>query len=351
MFKNFDWLIAILIVFIFSLGLTVLYSVAPNLVFHQLLYFGLGLILFLFFAGSDYRIFKNLSAIGYLLAAIFLLLTFLLGRATRGAVRWISLGPFTLQPSELVKPLFILSFSGLAASKDLSKIKNLLLLLLLFLALAFLIFFQPALGSTLVVLIIWLSIIFVAGVKFSYVLLAFFSSCSLFPLIWRALAGYQKKRILAFLNPRADPLGSGYHLIQSRIAVGSGRIFGKGLGQGTQSHLKFLPEFQSDFIFAALAEELGLVGALILLVCYFLLLWRILKIAQSSRDKFGFLIAVGVFSMLFFQIFVNVGMNIGLVPITGITLPLVSSGGSSLVATLISLGLVESIARVEKKGI
>lgn len=351
MFKNFDWLIFLSIIFIFSLGLTVLYSVAPHLVSHQLIYFALGLTLFFLFSNIDYRIFQNFFLGFYFLSIFFLLLTFLLGRVTRGALRWISLGPFTFQPSEFVKPLFILSFSGLVALKDSSKLKNLFLLLSLFLPLAFLIFYQPALGSTLTVLAIWLSIIFVGGMKLSHLFLMFFSGCSLLPIIWRTLADYQKKRVLAFLNPRGDPLGGGYHLIQSRIAVGSGRIFGKGLGQGTQSHLRFLPEFQSDFIFAALAEELGLLGSLILIVCYFLLLWRILKIAKNSKDKFALLITVGVFFMLFFQIFVNISMNIGLVPITGITLPLVSYGGSSLVATLISLGLVESIAKVEKKRI
>ncbi len=351
MFKNFDWLIFLSIIFIFSLGLTILYSVAPHLVFHQLIYFALGLALFFLVANIDYRLFRNFVWFFYFLAIISLLLTFLLGRVTRGALRWISLGPFTFQPSEFVKPLFILSFSGLVAWKGSRNLKNLLLLLALFLPLALLIFYQPALGSTLTVFIVWLAIIFVGGMRAAHFFLMLLSSCSLLPIIWRSLADYQKERILAFLNPKGDPLGSGYHLIQSKIAAGSGRIFGKGLGQGTQSHLQFLPEFQSDFIFAALAEELGLVGSLLLVGCFFFLLWRILKVAKNSQDQFALLISVGVFAMLFFQIFVNIGMNIGLVPIAGITLPLVSSGGSSLVATLISLGLVESIARVEKKRI
>ena len=351
MFKNFDWLIFLDIIFIFSLGLIVLYSVAPDLVFHQLIYFGLGLLLFFLFSKIDYQIFQSFPLIFYAFSLGFLLLTFILGRVTRGTLRWVSLGPLTFQPSELVKPFFILSFSGWAASKDISKIKNLILLLLLFLPLGILIFFQPALGSTLVVFITWLSIVFMAGVQLSSFLITLFSGGLLLPVVWRVLADYQKKRVIAFFNPRSDPLGSSYHQIQSRIAVGSGRIFGKGLGQGTQSHLRFLPEFQSDFIFAALGEELGLIGSSILIICYSLLLWRILKIGESSGNKFARLIAVGVFSMLFFQIFVNIGMNIGLVPITGITLPLISSGGSSLVATLISLGLVESIARLEKKRV
>lgn len=351
MFKNFDWLILLFIIIIFSLGLIILYSVAPDLVFHQFIYFGLGLLLFFLFSKIDYQIFQSLPLVLYAFSALFLLLTFLLGKVTRGTLRWISLGPLTFQPSELVKPFIILSFSGWAASRDLSKVKNLIFLLVLFLPLAFLIFFQPALGSTLVVFVVWLVIVFLAGMGLSYLLITFLSGGLLLPLFWRFLADYQKRRLTAFFDPGADPLRSGYHLIQSRIAVGSGQIFGKGLGQGTQSHLRFLPEFHSDFIFAALSEELGLVGSLILISCYFFLLWRILKISGSSRNKFARLIAVGVFSMLFFQIFVNIGMNIGFVPITGITLPLVSSGGSSLVATMISLGLVENIVRLEKKTI
>ncbi len=351
MFKNFDWTIVIAIFFIFSLGLTTLYSVAPDFVSHQLIYFALGLAFFFLLANLDYRIFQGLSPILYSLSILLLLSPFFLGRVTRGASRWITIGPFTLQPSEVVKPLLILFFAGWAATRNLRNLKNLLLLLLLFLPLAFLVFYQPALGSTLVVFVIFLAIVFMGGMRLVHFLIALLSGCVLLPLGGRFLADYQKKRILAFLNPVSDPLGSGYHLIQSKIAVGSGRIFGKGLGQGTQSHLRFLPEFQSDFIFAALAEELGLIGSLILLICYLFLFWRILKIAENSRGKFALLICVGVFSMLFFQFLVNISMNIGLLPITGITLPLVSSGGSSLVATLISLGLIENIARVERKRI
>jgi len=349
MLKNFDWPLLVWTIFIFLLGGLVLYSVAPNFFSHQLLYFVLGLILFFLFSNLDYRIFENLSIPLYFFSLIFLFSPFLLGKITRGASRWISIGSFTLQPSELVKPVLILIFASWACHQNLSQIKNLCLLFLLFLPLALLIFYQPALGSTLVILTVFLAIIFSAGLKMSHLVSGLIIGTVFFPLFWKKLASYQKKRLLAFLNPQKDPLGSGYHLIQSKIAIGSGGIFGKGLGQGTQTHLKFLPEFQSDFIFAALAEELGLVGCLFLLGFYLFLLCRILKIGQESKDQFGFLIAVGVFTMLFFQLTVNVGMNIGLMPITGITLPLVSSGGSSLVATLISLGLIESIAKVEKK--
>lgn len=351
MFKNFDWLIVLAVLFIFSLGVLVLYSVAPEFARHQLIYFILGFVFFCLISHFDYSFFEGLPLILYVFSFFSLLSPFFLGTVTRGASRWITLGPLTLQPSEGVKPLFILIFASLANRLDLSKIKNLFLLFLIFFPLGFLVFSQPSLGSTLVVFTIFLAIVFTAGVKLAHFLVVLLTGSSLMPLVWRFLAIYQKRRLLSFLDPWQDPLGSGYHLIQSKIAVGSGLIFGKGLGQGTQSHLRFLPEFQSDFIFAALAEELGLIGSFLLMAGYFFLLWRILKIAAESQNRFGSLVAVGVFAMLFFQTAVNMGMNLGLLPVTGVTLPLVSSGGSSLITTLVSLGLVKSIVRVEKERI
>lgn len=344
MFKDFEWLILILIVFIFSLGTAALASVAPELVKPQLIYFGLGLILFFLFSQLDYCFFQNLAPLTYLFSILLLALTLILGRLTRGTLRWLALGPFTLQPTEMIKPFFILAFSGLAANRQMK------LAMVLFLPLAWLIFCQPALGSLIAIAFTWLAIIFIAGINLWYLFFGLTGGSLLFPLVWRFLAEYQKKRIIAFLNPSQDPLGSGYHLIQSKIAIGSGRIFGKGLGQGTQSHLRFLPEFQSDFIFSALAEELGLLGGLLMLIFFFLLFWRLLKIAGRTKEPFGALVATGIASMLFFQVFVNIGMNIGLLPVTGITLPLVSAGGSSLIATLIALGIAVNIAKLEKKN-
>jgi len=158
------------------------------------------------------------------------------------------------------------------------------------------------------------------------------------------LASYQRRRLLTFINPQADPLLAGYNAIQAVITVGSGQLWGRGLGHGTQSHLRFLPERHTDFIFASLTEELGLIGSLLVISLFTLLLWRILVAARQAPDRFGHLICLGVFSSLFSQMFINIGMNIGLLPITGVTLPLLSSGGSSLIATAISLGLVVNIA-------
>lgn len=169
------------------------------------------------------------------------------------------------------------------------------------------------------------------------------------PITWFFLHDYQKERITGFLAPELDPLGRGYNLIQSTIAVGSGQLFGRGLGRGTQSRLQFLPEFRTDFIFASIAEELGLLGSLVILLIYLYMLLYCLKIANQTEDKFSYLIIIGVSSMLLFQVFVNIGMNIGILPITGITLPLISYGGSSLIVTFICLGLIASVTKNRKK--
>jgi rod shape determining protein RodA len=277
-----------------------------------------------------------------------LLLPLFFGEATRGAVRWFHLGPVGFQPSEIIKPLFILFFANFLADRK----TNFLFFIFYFLFCIpplFLIFKQPDLGTSLVISAVFLGILFAAKTDFKLLIV----NCSLLiaglPILWHFLQDYQKTRIISFFRPYQDPLGAGYNLIQSVIAVGSGLLFGRGLGRGTQSQLYFLPERSTDFIFASLAEELGLLGSLLLLGAYFLLLWRILTIAKEAADEQGYLIAIGAFSLFLFQVLVNVGMNLGLLPITGITLPLVSLGGSSILAMMITLGLVESVARARKK--
>jgi len=213
----------------------------------------------------------------------------------------------------------------------------------------FLIFRQPDLGTTLVILAVWLGMILAQGLELKFLLSLLILSAVGLPFSWLFLKDYQKLRILTFLNPESDPLGAGYNLIQAMIAVGAGGIFGRGLGRGTQSQLAFLPEARTDFIFASLAEELGLFGSLILLLLFLFLSLRILKAAREAPDDFGYYLCAGVFSLLTFQVFVNVGVNIGILPITGITLPLVSQGGSSVLAVMTCLGLVESVARARKK--
>ena len=343
-FSNFDWplLMATLVILIF--GSAIVASVLPSFLSQHLSHVLLALIFFLIFSQIDYRVYLKVAPLLFGFSLVFLLLPLIFGRITRGTLRWIQIGSLTIQPSELVKPFLVLYFSSFFYSGKV-KTKQMLTGLLLLSLPVFLIFSQPDFGSTLVVISSWLGIFLASGVSW-HLLLA--SSLFLFlspPLIWRFLEDYQRQRILSFLDPFGDPLGAGYNLIQAKIAVGSGQLFGRGLGRGTQSHLQFLPERHTDFIFASLAEELGFLGSTFLILAFGILAWRILAIGQKSKDNFGFLFCFGCFSLLFSQIFINIAINLGLLPVTGIPLPLVSYGGSSLLATMIFLGIVQNIAR------
>lgn len=337
--KLIDWRLIIPCLVIIALSLSILFSISPNLAWAQLSFILLGTGLFVLFSKFDYQHHLPLAKIYILGSFLFLILPIVFGVVTRGSVRWIQLGPLTIQPSEIIKPFLIIIFSYLLSAK-----LNLVTYLIALLIPGFLIFKQPDLGSTLVVLAIWLGIWFISKLPLISLFVSTLTITILSPIVYKFLKPYQQQRVLSFLNPYADPKGSGYQVIQSTIAVGSGRLFGQGLGQGTQSQLKFLPERQTDFIFATIAEELGLIGALVLLIAIFFLLSHLLTIARKAPDQFSQMIVIGVFSMLFFQIFVNIGMNLGLLPITGITLPLVSAGGSSMLATMIALGLVHNIS-------
>jgi rod shape determining protein RodA len=340
-----DWQLLLPVLIIFLLGLACLGSISPSLAVSQLLFFLIGAGMFFLFSQLHYSAHQGLTQVYALGIVIFLLLPFIFGMVTRGSIRWLQLGPLTLQPSELIKPFLILGFAGfLCQPNRFSQGTKLLVYFLCLLLPAFLIFKQPDLGSTLVVIAIWFFLLLAAEFPWKYLLTFFLLLLLSLPLIWKILAPYQQQRIFTFLNPYADPQGAGYHLLQSIIAIGSGGLWGRGLGRGVQSQLRFLPESHSDFIFASLAEELGFLGAICLILVYFLLLKRILEIAKNAPDRFSQFISLGVFAMLFFQATVNIAMNLGLLPITGVTLPLVSSGGSSLLATMISLGIIHNIS-------
>ncbi|MDP2860551.1 MAG: rod shape-determining protein RodA [bacterium] len=342
-FRNFDFGIVFSSTIIVSFGLATIFSVAPDFFQQQFFYWILGLVFFILFSLIDYRLYHYFSWWIYPALLIFLASTFFLGSPTRGSTRWIALENFTIQPSELVKPFLIVFFSALLSKKPL------FFSIPFFLLPVFLVFKQPDLGSALSYFGFFGGMALAAGISSHLLAGAGIFAFTIIPLSWHFfLKEYQKERIVSFLNPGFDPLGSGYNGLQALIAIGAGGIFGRGLGMGTQSQLRFLPEHHTDFIFASLAEELGFVGAIILLGAYFFLFLRILKIAKEAFDKEGRLICLGVFSLLLFQVTVNIGMNLGILPITGITLPLVSSGGSSFLATMICLGIVESVARNRK---
>lgn len=341
---RFDWLMMGAVVCLLIFGLLTIGSIASNIFLEQLVFAILGLGLFFLFSQIDWRIYPRLAWFFYIASLLILGVTFIFGTISRGAIRWIQIGALTIQPSELAKPLLILFFAYFFSQEEKMDIRRVLWGGLLLLLPALLVFAQPDLGSTIVIGLFWLAMILGAGLGWRWLAAGAGAICLSLPIIWRFLKEYQKQRIYTFLNPTLDPLSSGYNIIQSIIAVGSGQLFGRGLGMGTQSHLRFLPERHSDFIFASIAEELGFLGVGALLFIFALLLWRILRTAQNVNDRFAMLVCLGVFALIFSQFFINAGMNLGLLPVTGITLPLVSSGGSSLVAILVSLGIIENIA-------
>lgn len=346
-FRRFDWWIFFSALALSGLGLLIQLSVAPKLVNSQLLYIILGLVLFFLFSQIDLSIYYSFKIWLYIFSFLGLLFTLIIGLEIRGSTRWLNIGTYGIQPSELFKPLMII-FLSLHFSSSGNKNKKLFSAFLLLVPMLILIFKQPDLGNTIVYFFIFLSLVF--SLRYYRVILgSLVLSLIMTPLFWRLLHDYQRKRIFTFLNPGLDPRGTGYNALQATIAVGSGGLLGKGIGGGTQSHLQFLPEHHTDFIFASFAEEFGFIGALILLSLYAFLLLRIIYLARKSRSRESSLICIGIFAMLFCQIFINIGMNVGIVPITGITLPLISYGGSSIFSTMISLGVVESLIKAEAR--
>ncbi len=337
---------------LFSLGVAVIYSSSPILAIQQFLTGFVGLVLFFIIRSFDYHFFAKFSKIFYIVAIILLITTLVLGIETRGSVRWIPLGLFNFQPSEFAKFILILVFAEFWTKNRASWINIGKSILILF-PVSLLIFRQPDLGTTLTVVFIWFYLLLASHISIFKILVMISGLLSLIPLGWNFLQDYQKQRVFSFFSPKMDPQGIGFHVIQSTIAVGSGELFGRGLGRGTQSRLQFLPEFRTDFIFAFIAEELGFVGTLMVLVLYSLIFYVCFKNLSRINDRFGELIVIGVLGMLFFQIAVNIGMNTGILPITGITLPLLSYGGSSIVTTFMSLGLVASVFRfgINKRGV
>ncbi|MBI2596989.1 rod shape-determining protein RodA [Candidatus Daviesbacteria bacterium] len=346
--KVVNWPICLSSLFLVSIGILVIYSSSEELALQQLIFTSVGFVLFLLISQLDLHILKRFVKPLYFFTIFLLILVIILGIETRGSLRWIPLGFFNIQPSEFAKVVLILLLAAFW-TKSLPSWINIFKSLIWLTPLFLFIFKQPDLGSSLTLIAIWLGMLLVSQISLRKILSLILIGTLIIPITWFFLHDYQKERITGFLAPELDPLGRGYNLIQSTIAVGSGQLFGRGLGRGTQSRLQFLPEFRTDFIFASIAEELGLLGSLVILLIYLYMLLYCLKIANQTEDKFSYLIIIGVSSMLLFQVFVNIGMNIGILPITGITLPLISYGGSSLIVTFICLGLIASVTKNRKK--
>jgi len=331
-----------------SLSLVVLTSIVPSHVYQQAIMFGIALVIFIYLSSQDNAVFKTFAPFAYLLSLLLLLITYFFGSSVRGSLRWIAIGSFQLQASEVVKPFLVLAFAFFLKQFPIKTFKNILINFLLFSLPTFLIFKQPDLGTALSVSMIWITQLFVSGLSY-FMIGGGLVTCGFFlEYLPKILHDYQLKRIRTFIDPFSDPLGSGYNVIQSIIAVGSGGFWGRGLGHGTQSHLRFLPERHTDFVFASLAEELGIIGSFLVLACLAGLLYRLLDLATHTKSASSRLIYLGTFGYLAFQTFVNIGMNIGLTPVTGVTLPLISYGGSSILSIAISLGIASSCAKADQ---
>lgn len=343
---HFDWIGLVLLLCLFSLGLFLLLTLGGSLFWQQLVFILLALALLFVFSKLDSAVLWWFAPFGYVLGCLFLAFSYL-GPTIRGATRWIVVAGVQLQPSELAKPFFLLAFSYFMHKYSPRNLKNFPLHLVLFLIPFFLVYRQPDLGTSIIYGVSWLAMMLAGGLSVGAVVAAIAAGVISLPFLWGLLLPYQKDRIITFLDPAHDPSGAGYNALQAMIAVGSGQWIGRGLGRGTQSHLQFLPEYHTDFMFATLIEELGLVGGLLLLTLYGLLLVRIITaLTKPYTDHPGFFtFTLGLFSMLLAQIFINAAMNMGLLPITGITLPFISYGGSSILSLAMSFGLLWSLGR------
>jgi len=360
--KKLDWILiscALLLVFI---GLLSLYSssLGKDSFFNfqkQIIFLGVGLFLMFFFSFFDYRVIKNSSyliLIFYFLCCLALLGLFFFAPEIRGSKGWYRLGWISVDPIEFTKIVLIVLLAKYFSMRhiEMYRLKHILVSSVYVLIPASLIFFQPDLGSIFILISLWFGVLIISGIKLRHFLILVFCGILISILGWSfLLESYQQARILSFIEPQLEPLGVGWSQNQSRIAIGSGGIFGQGIGQGSQTQYGFLPETQTDFIFASISEEMGLIGVAVLLVLFLIILWRIFKIALLSPSNFPRLFASGVAIVLVTQIFINIGMCLGILPIIGISLPFVSYGGNNLVLSFLALGILENIYSQRKNEV
>ncbi|MBN2514464.1 MAG: rod shape-determining protein RodA [Deltaproteobacteria bacterium] len=355
LFVNFDWILLVLVLVISCIGLLNLYSISCTLThisgkplyIKQFYWMLIGLAMMLAAASIDYHFIVRYGYVIYCISLLLLVSVFIQGTATHGSQRWLFFWGLSFQPSELMKLTAIIALTKYITENKINEgyhIKSLAIPLAIAGVPCLIIAIQPDLGTALFLAILFFSVILFVGVNRKTLVMFATSGIVLAPLCWFFLKDYQRERILTFLNPERDPLGSGYHIIQSIIAVGSGGIFGKGFLKGTQSQLKFLPEQQTDFVFSVFAEEWGFLGAIILMFMFLaLILWG-LKIARNSKDLAGTLIAFGITVFIFWGVFINVGMILGTLPVVGIPLPFLSYGGSSMVVLMTGVGLLMNVS-------
>lgn len=351
-FVRVDWVLVVAMMLLVSVGLVAVWSFSmerTELFGRQLLWAALGLAAFFIFSLIDYRLF---GSHGLFLVALYLFMIAVLASllifapVTRGIRAWFQIGSAGIQPVESMKLVLVLILAKYFSRRhvEIARLRHLIVSGIYTGIAILLVLLQPDLGSALILSAIWLAIVLFSGITWRHLGLFFLLVAIVAGVAWASLlAPYQKARITAFFDPYRDPRGAGYNTIQAMVAAGSGRLWGKGIGYGTQSHLNFLPEAETDFIFAAFTEETGFIGAALLLGLFGVLFWRVIRIGIAAHDNFSKLFVLGFASFLFAGMLIHVGMNLGLLPVTGISLPFVSYGGSNLVTSLAGLGIIQSI--------
>lgn len=346
-FGNLDFILLATLIAIFGLGLVVFYSAADqnlHLLKRQLIHIAVAFTMLFLVSLCPVTTLKRWSPWFYFSGILLLIMVLILGESSKGAQRWLDLGFVRFQPSEIVKLATPMMVAYYLDKKMLPiRMKDLAVSFVIVLVPTSLVILQPDLGTSLLICGAGMLAIFFAGLNYKFIASMTVAAIAAMPVFWMFMHDYQKKRVLTFLDPESDPLGSGYHIIQSKIALGSGGLFGKGWLQGTQTQLDFLPEQKTDFIFSVLGEEFGFVGILVLLALYFILILRGLYIGVYAHDTYSRLLAGSLASIFLVYIIVNIGMTCGLLPVVGVPLPLVSYGGTSMVTLMIAFGILMSI--------
>lgn len=351
--KKFDWLLLIAVFILCAISLLVLFSIdaghQTNYFKRQLIFIILGLAAMILTSFLDFRILKNYSSILitlYFILLVILAILLFFGSKIRGAVSWFNFGAINFEPVELAKLIIVLILAKYFSNRHIEvyRVRHIIVSAFYVVLPMTLVLLQPDFGSALILVAIWLGIALLSEIKIKHLAIVIFFGALLILLAWiYVLQPYQKDRIFSLVNPQRDPLGASYNLIQSKIAIGSGGLWGKGLGQGSQGQLNFLPEEHTDFIFAVFAEEWGFLGIGFLLSVYALFFWRLVKLSLASTSNFSRFFASGFAIMVFSQVFINIGMNLGLLPIAGISLPFLSYGGSNLLINFIALGITQNM--------
>ena len=356
LWRNFDFVLLGTTILLIALGVAVIYSATlgtpdlADLPYRQLIYAVAGLGIMFAVAAIDYRFLQSFQKPIYLLTVALPAIVFIMGEITHGAQRWIS-ARGSVQPSELTKVLVIVVLAKYLTDhqEDVRRLRYVILSIIYVIPPMILIYLQPDLSTAVVLAVIWLVMVLMAGMRLLHLSVLGMVGVLAAPLVWMTMRDYMRWRLISFVLPVADPLGSAYNINQARIAIGSGGWLGRGFAHGSQSQLHFLRVRHTDFTFSVLGEELGFVGALLMIILLIIVVWRITRAAGMARDPFGYLIACGVAATLSFQAVTNIAMNMGLLPTTGIPLPFISYGGSSLITFLIAEGLVQSVVMRYKK--